>query len=75
MKEILKLLCAAYIGAGLFGGLIMQAAVPAMNWRGVVYYSATWPAFLHCARSDITSCSILTQPPVWMTQYFFTFEE
>lgn len=50
MKFILTHAVASYVGAGLFGGLVMQTAVPAMNTFGVAYYAAAWPAFLHCAK-------------------------
>ncbi|MBW3243407.1 hypothetical protein KUV57_12105 [Epibacterium sp. DP7N7-1] len=65
----------AYFGAGMFGGLVMQAAVPAMNGLGVAYYAATWPAFLHCARSDVTSCNPLTLPPPWIGKHLFDLDE
>ena len=52
MKKIITHLVAAYVGAGLFGGLVMQAAVPPMNNFGVAFYGFTWPAFLVCARTE-----------------------
>jgi hypothetical protein len=74
-KTILTIAASAYIGAGLFGGLVMQAAVPAMNSFGVAYYAATWPAFLTCARKDVANCNPLTLPPMWLSQHLFTFNE
>lgn len=74
-KTILTIVASAYIGAGLFGGLVMQAAVPAMNGLGVAYYAATWPAFLHCARKDVAGCNPLTLMPLWLSQHLFTFDE
>lgn len=65
----------AYFGAGMFGGLVMQTAVPAMNGLGVAYYAMTWPAFLHCARTDVKSCNPLSLPPVWLGRYMFDLEK
>ena len=49
MKSVATHFAALYIGAGLFGGLLMQAAIPAINPLGVAYYAATWPAQIYCA--------------------------
>lgn len=40
---------AAYIGAGLFAGWLMNAAIPAINWLGITYIAATWPIQIYCA--------------------------
>ena len=63
MKSILTHIAAAYMGAGLFGGLVMQAAVPATNALGVAYYTAAWPAFLHCAKSQLKDCDPMSIIP------------
>lgn len=49
MTRILTHALAAYIGAGLFAGWLMEAAVPAINWVGVSYIAATWPVQIYCA--------------------------
>ena len=51
MRHILISVVYMYLGAGLFGGLMMKQAIPAMNWLGVTYYALTWPEFVYCARA------------------------
>ena len=61
-------LVAIYLGAGLFAGLLMERAVPAMNAAGVAFVALTWPRQIICARAE-TACS--TTPPAWA----FSFKE
>ena len=75
MKKIITHLVAAYVGAGLFGGLVMQAAVPPMNNFGVAFYGFTWPAFLVCARTEVEDCNPFDHIPVSVQALMFTFEE
>ena len=74
MKSILTHIAAAYMGAGLFGGLVMQAAVPAMNTLGVAYYTAAWPAFLHCAKSKLAECDPMSIIPEGLRPAMFNLE-
>lgn len=74
MKFILTHAVASYVGAGLFGGLVMQTAVPAMNTFGVAYYAAAWPAFLHCAKSKLADCDPMSIIPEGWRPLMFTFE-
>lgn len=71
MRRVLTHLAAIYLGAGLFGGLMMGQAVPALNWLGIGYYALTWPAQVYCA-PDYTRCDPLPNPDgaAWM----FTFD-
>jgi len=71
MKLILTHLVAAYVGAGLFGGLVMQAAVPQMNTFGVAVYGVTWPAFLFCARTDMEDCKPFAHIPMSVQALMF----
>ena len=74
MSRLVKYLVSAYVGAGLFGGLVMQAAIPAMNGIGVAVYASSWPAFLYCARHDIGTCDPFSHIPLVVQGYMFTFE-
>lgn len=60
-----------YVGAGLFAGLLMHRAIPALNPLGVVFIAATWPNQIRCARIE-SGCEA---PPKWMAPYIFTFAE
>lgn len=62
----------AYVGAGLFAGLLMQRAIPALNPLGVAYIAATWPTQVICARRD-SGC--VASPPEALTPYLFSFPE
>jgi len=66
MKQVLTHTLAAYLGAGLFAALIMNAAIPALNWKGMAYIAAAWPGQVYCARVD-QNCQ---EPPQWA----FSFE-
>jgi hypothetical protein len=59
----------AYIGAGLFAGLLMQRAIPALNPIGIALIAATWPNQIRCARLD-AGCKPI---PQWAAPYIFTF--
>lgn len=61
MRTITTHAAALYLGAGLFGGLLMAAAVPAINPVGVIYYAATWPAQIYCA-PVARGCTVAPSP-------------
>lgn len=63
----------AYVGAGLFAGLLISAAVPPLNAIGIGYYALTWPAQVYCARLD-RGCGGVTPSPKW-ARYMFTFDD
>lgn len=69
--KILKYLSAMYLGAGLFGGLVMATAVP-LNWFGVLMYGLTWPAFLYYTPAS-RDCNVLMMFPDWFNAWMFTF--
>ena len=62
----------AYVGAGLFAGLLTQRSIPALNPVGVAFIAVTWPNQIRCARAD-AGCSPL--PPAWMAPYLFSIGE
>ncbi|MSU91876.1 hypothetical protein GE300_20075 [Rhodobacteraceae bacterium 2CG4] len=62
---------ALYIGAGLFGGLLMAQAVPATTPVGVAYYTVTWPQQIYCARADRDCRRIDEQAPAWLVPLMF----
>lgn len=72
MKRIATHLLAAYLGAGLFSGLLMQRAIPALNPAGMAYIGLSWPQQIICARTD-SGCD--TAPPDWIAPYLFSFKE
>lgn len=67
-------LLALYLGAGLFGGLLMQRAIPAMNGVGVAFYAATWPRQIACARVSAGCRDFDEWMPGWMVAALFTFD-
>lgn len=69
-RFILGLAIGLYLGAGLFGGLLMQRAIPALNPLGVAYMAVTWPRTIICARV-VDNCS--QEPPEWLAPYLFSF--
>ena len=69
-RVILTHLIAAYLGAGLFSGLLMQRAIPALNPLGVAYITLIWPDQIICARTN-SGCDN-TPPPV-VAKYLFSF--
>lgn len=60
-----------YLGAGLFAGLMMHRAIPALNPLGVAFIAATWPNQIRCARVE-SACDAV---PEWAGPYIFTFSE
>ena len=58
---ILSHALAGYLGAGLFAAMLMNAAIPALNWKGMAYIAATWPSQIYCARTE-RQCP---EPPEW----------
>lgn len=61
-----------YVGAGLFGGLLMSQAIPAMNAIGVAVYALIWPRFIYCA--PVTrECEALSAFPDWAQALMFSF--
>lgn len=69
-RIILTHLIAAYLGAGLFSGLMMQRAIPALNPLGVAYIAVTWPGQIICARTD-SGCD--NTPTATLARYLFSF--
>lgn len=61
----------AYLGAGLFAGLLMQRAVPALNPLGIAVIVVIWPNQIRCARIESGCKSI----PRWIAPYIFTFSD
>ena len=57
-----------YLGAGLFAGLLMQRAIPAINTLGIAYIAASWPRQIICAR-EADNCDVL---PDWLAPYIFS---
>lgn len=72
MKLILTAIISVYLGAGLFAGLLMQRAIPALNPLGVAYIATTWPKQIICAW---TSSGCDTGPPERLAPYLFRFPE
>lgn len=64
-------LVSLYLGAGLFAGLMMQRAIPAINPLGVALIAATWPNQIRCARVS-SGCEPI---PSWAAPYIFTFSK
>ncbi|WP_411839812.1 hypothetical protein [Paracoccus sp. ME4] len=69
-RLIAAFLLGAYLGAGIFAGLLHQRAVPALNVVGIAWITATWPNLIRCARAD-AGCD--PTGPEWMRPYIFTF--
>lgn len=69
-KLIWGIVVPSYFIIGFGGGLLLAAAIPAMNFWGVTYYALTWPAFVYCAK---TNCDVM--PPVSISRHFYTDEE
>jgi hypothetical protein len=63
-------LLAAYLGAGLFAGLLIKQAIPALNPLGVAYITTTWPAQIYCAR---TSSGCRAMPSEKQAHWMFSF--
>ncbi|MGN6773138.1 MAG: hypothetical protein ACTHJQ_25315 [Rhizobiaceae bacterium] len=70
-RYILVSLVSAYLGAGLFAGLLYQRAIPAINPLGVALIAVTWPNQIRCARVS-SGCKPV---PAWASPYIFTFQE
>ena len=68
MKSAITHTIAVYLGAGLFAGLLMQQAIPALNGLGVAYIAATWPNQIRCAKVS-AGCNAV--PDEWLAQYLF----
>lgn len=68
IRLLATILISAYLGAGLFAGLLMQRAVPTLNPLGVAYIGLAWPQQIYCAGNG-DQCS--TQPPAWLNPYLF----
>lgn len=71
MKTAIIVLVSMYAGAGIFAGLLMQRAVPALNPVGAAFIAATWPNQIRCARLS-AQCDAV---PEWIGPYAFTFAE
>lgn len=68
-KLVWGTLALTYLSIGLFGGLLMQSVIPPLNFFGVAYYTLTWPAHIYCVQME---CNAM--PPLFVAQYFFTFD-
>jgi|GEM_PF-2819179 len=71
MGKVITHIFAAYIGAGLFGALLMSASIPAMNWLGMFTYMSIWPRFIYCA-PVARGCNPLDAFPQWAQALMFT---
>lgn len=71
LKTPVVIILSMYLGAGLFAGLLMQRAVPALNPLGVAFIAITWPNQIRCARV-LSNCDAV---PQWVSPYIFTFSE
>lgn len=67
MRQFLVGLSLGYIAVGLFMGVSMASAIPALNWKGVAYYAAAWPVFL------ASGTGLLPITP-WVPSWSFTFD-
>lgn len=71
-KFLMGIFLGVYLGAGLFGGLLIQRSVPALNPAGIAYVAATWPNIIRCARTE-ADCD--PTGPEWLKPYLFSFGE
>ena len=71
IRPILTHLLALYLGAGLFGGVVMATHLP-LSWLGVTYYTITWPEHIYCARPASNCAPVLSKFPPWAQEWFFT---
>jgi hypothetical protein len=71
IRNIVTIALSMYVGAGLFAGLAMQRAIPAINPLGVTLIALTWPNQIRCARVS-SDCEPI---PQWMSPYIFTFTD
>ena len=69
MRRAATILLSMYLGAGLFAGLMMQRAIPALNPLGVAFITATWPNQIRCARVE-SGCNAV---PSKLAPYLFSF--
>lgn len=72
IRLILVACVSAYLGAGLFAGLLMQRAIPALTPLGVGYVAMTWPRQIICARVQ-SGCN--PEIPDSIAPYLFKFGE
>lgn len=56
-RLVLTHILAAYIGAGLFSGLLMQRAIPAINPLGLAFIAVTWPEQIRCG-GTVSECEV-----------------
>lgn len=68
-KLIVVSVVSLYLGAGLFAGIMMQRAIPAINPIGIAFIAVTWPNQVRCARVS-SGCDPI---PKWITPYIFSF--
>lgn len=72
-RFIINTIVGMYLGAGIFGGSVMKAAIPELNVVGVVVYAVSWPNFLYCA--DISNkCVALDFIPLKYKAYIFNYD-
>lgn len=71
IKIIFTHLLTAYLSVGIFSGVLLQRAVPALNILGITYVTITWPNMIRCARAS-SNCDAL--PDLETAKYFYTFD-
>lgn len=66
IRKTLTAFIGLYLGWGLLGGMIFAWAIPAMNWKGVLYYAFTWPVYYTQAGDSFL--------PMWVVRHLYTFD-
>lgn len=69
-RHIATHLLALYIGAGLFGGIIMSRVLP-LTGVGIAYYAATWPQQVYCAAPERGCFAQSDYLPIWFQKLMF----
>jgi hypothetical protein len=67
IKTIIGTLTACYLAFGAFFGLVMSAAIPALNAAGQIYYALTWPTWFFEAATHTNFMPI--------AEWMFTFKD
>lgn len=70
-KLLLTHLIAFYLGAGVFGALLVKQGVPPINLLGMSYLIGMWPKVLYCTPVN-RGCEPM--PPEWLAPFMFSFE-
>lgn len=73
LKTFLSHFLAAYLGAGLFGGLVMSTFLP-LSKIGIAYYAVTWPTHVYCAE-ELNKCApIASRMPASFHALIFNYD-